>query len=97
MNTMPLARFDGATIGLVNDVSELSDADLFCDHKARKMFAHVYAEFRKDVEHLGRQATSRCGRQRIREFLDLLDNAMSDASIPAWGNLIDEAYQERMK
>lgn len=54
MNTMPLARFNGAALSPVSDVSELSDADLFSDHKAKKQFDHIYAEFRKDVEHIGR-------------------------------------------
>jgi|GEM_PF-6095673 len=97
MNTMPIARFDGSSLSHVNDVDELSDADLFSDHKAKKQFDHIYAELRKDVENLGRTAASRYGRQRIQEFLDLLDSAMSDASVDAWGKLIDDAYQERMK
>ena len=78
-----------------NELPALSDADLFSDHSADLMFAHLYAEFRKDVEGLKRKAASRYGCGLIQEFLDQLDNAHHDSAIGGWRDHIDAGYRER--
>lgn len=78
-----------------NELPALSDADLFSDHSANKMFDHLYAGFRKDVEGMKRKAASHYGRGLIQEFLDLLDNAHHDSGSGGWEDQINAAYRER--
>ena len=95
---LPLTHFIATHITTSDDVSELSDACLYSDHKARKQFDHIYSELRKDVEQLMKfKAVSQLGKRCLQDFLDGIDSAYSDACISMWADRINEAYDERRR
>lgn len=92
--TLPLAHFDGTHITSSNDVGDLSTLDLFADWETAKKFEWLCTQFRKEIEGMQREVRSRMGKERIREFLDQLDNASHDSD-NGWSDRINDVYSER--